>query len=159
MAEDTRTLQWLDVTGDSRRPYAGSRRGGWVNEAQAKAMVAALEGHVKRKLTVGVVAPYAAQAAVIEHMASKRIGEEALAGVDFVSGTAHRLQGDERDVILFSTSLTPNMPKRSANWIEQERNLINVAVSCARRMLLVAGHPDLDELAVRNFSAFFFFPK
>ena len=141
----SRTLQWLDITSLSRRPRPGRRRGGWVNEEQAEAIVSALEIHVERGLTIGVVAPYAAQAALIQRMAEKRIGKEALDELDFISGTAHRLQGDERDIILFSTALTPNMPKRSADWIEQERNLINVAVSRARRMLLVTGHPEMNE--------------
>ena len=138
-----RALVWRDVAGDSRRPRG---RGGWVNEAQARTTVELLEDLIKPELTIGVVAPYAAQGVLIDHLIrqSQRIGEDLLAETDFVCGTAHKLQGSERDIVIFSSTLTPNMPSGAANWIEQERNLMNVAVSRARRMLVVVGHPDLD---------------
>ena len=134
-----RALVWRDVTGDSRRPRG---RGGWVNEAQARVTVDLLEELIDPELTIGVVAPYAAQGALIDHLARQKIGEDLLAETGFVCGTAHKLQGSERDTIIFSSTLTPNMPPGAANWIEQERNLMNVAVSRARRMLVVVGHPD-----------------
>ena len=136
-----RALVWRDVTGDSRRPR---RRGGWVNEAQARATVELLEELIEPEMTTGVVAPYAAQSELIEHLARRKIGEDLLAETGFVCGTAHKLQGAERDLVIFTSTLTPNMPLGAAAWIEQERNLMNVAVSRARRMLVVVGHPDLD---------------
>ena len=38
------------------------------------------------------------------------------------------------------------MSSNGARWIERERNLINVAVSRARRALVVLGHPQIGEL-------------
>ena len=140
-----KSIVWKDVEGDSHRPRRGSGRGGWVNDAQAKATVELLASLAQQELTMGVVAPYAAQAELIDRMARGDIGDDLLSEVNFVSGTAHKLQGDERDIIIFASTLTPNMPARSAKWIEQERNLINVAVSRARRMLLVVGHPALED--------------
>lgn len=136
-----RALVWQDVAGDSRRPRG---RGGWVNEAQARMTIDLLKDAIDPESTIGVVAPYAAQGALIDHLARKAIDEDLLAETRFVCGTAHRLQGSERDTIIFSSTLTPNMPPNAANWIEQERNLINVAASRARRLLVVVGHPDLD---------------
>ena len=143
-AED-RALVWRDVDGLSRRPR---RRGGWVNESQARATVELLAELIVRQPTIGVVTPYAAQGVLIDHLARRRIDEDLLQESSFVCGTAHRLQGSERDIVIFASTLTPNMPRGAANWIEQERNLMNVAVSRARRMLVVLGHPDLD--AVRS---------
>ena len=82
-----RALVWRDVAGDSRRPRG---RGGWVNEAQARTTVELLEDLIKPELTIGVVAPYAAQGVLIDHLIrqSQRIGEDLLAEVDFVCGTA-----------------------------------------------------------------------
>ena len=147
-----RALVWRDVAGDSRRPRG---RGGWVNEAQARTTVELLEDLIKPELTIGVVAPYAAQGVLIDYLIRKnqRIGEDLLAEVDFVCGTAHKLQGSERDIVIFSSTLTPNMPPGAANWIEQERNLMNVAVSRARRMLVVVGHPDLDPKRSRTLAS------
>ena len=136
-----RALVWRDVDGESRRPRG---KGGWVNVSQARATVDSLVELMGPQSTIGVVTPYAAQGELIDHLARQKVDEDLLAGSDFVCGTAHRLQGSERDIVIFASTLTPNMPRGAANWIEQERNLMNVAVSRARRMLVVLGHPDLD---------------
>ena len=136
-----RVLTWHDVSGDSRRPRD---RGGWVNEAQGRKAVELVRDALSPDRSIGVITPYAAQGALIAHLATQKIDDAALADADFISGTAHKLQGSERDVIIFATTFTPNMPSGAAKWIEKERNLINVAASRARRHLLVIGHPDLD---------------
>ena len=142
--EGKRVLVWRDVVGDARRPRRGEKRprGGWVNEEQAKAAAKIVEDLIEPGVTVGVVAPYAAQGDYVDHLVRRKMSEEALREARFVSGTAHRLQGSERDAIVFVSTLAPNMPSTSAGWVEQERNLINVAVSRARRVLVVIGHPE-----------------
>ena len=136
-----RVLMWHDVSEESRRPRG---RGGWVNPGQASMAVRLVKDSLAPNRSIGVIAPYVSQARTIEDMAKNAIDESALAEAKFVSGTAHKLQGAERDVIVFSTTFTPNMPQASARWIQSERNLINVAVSRAKRHLIVIGHPDLD---------------
>lgn len=136
-----RVLAWHDVLGDSRRPRD---RGGWVNEAQARKAVELVQDSISPHRSVGVITPYAAQGVLIDHFAKREIDDAVLADANFMSGTAHKLQGSERDVIIFATMFTPNMSHGAAQWIEKERNLINVAVSRARRHLLVIGHPNLD---------------
>ena len=56
-------------------------------------------------------------------------------------GTAHRLQGNEREVVVFSTVVAPGISPRTAQWVERERNLVNVAASRAQRAFIVVGHP------------------
>ena len=63
-----------------------------------------------------------------------------------MSGTAHRLQGAERDAIFLSSVLSPSISKSGVRWIEKERNLLNVGVSRARRALVVLGHPLIGDL-------------
>ena len=148
-----RALTWRDVHGESRRPRG---RGGWLNENQARETVGLLDELIdpeNPRTTIGVVTPYAAQGELIDYLARKKIGEELLGESNFVCGTAHRLQGSERDIVIFASTLTPNMPLTAANWIEQQRNLINVAVSRARRMLVVLGHPDLDAERTRTLAS------
>ena len=96
--------------------------------------------------TVGVVTPFTAQARLIDQIAKTQFGQDFLDDIDFVSGTAHRLQGDERDAVILSSVLSPGMSKSGARWIEKERNLLNVAVSRARRALIVLGHPLMGDL-------------
>ena len=138
-----RAIYWYDILGTAERPASGS----WVNRAEAAETVRQLHGVIDSGYkTVGVVTPFTAQAQLIGQIARRRFGEDYLNDIDFVSGTAHRLQGDERDAIILSSVLSPGMASSGIRWIEKERNLLNVAVSRARRALVVLGHPDIEEL-------------
>ena len=143
MPSNERRIGWIDVRGEVRRGGAGS----WTNIAEAEVAVlqiAAMVRHAGR--SVGVVTPFSAQAALIQRLARRdeQLGDERLDAADFCCGTAHRFQGGERDTIVFSAVLTPGIPQRTAAWVEQEKNLINVAVSRARQSLVVLGHPEID---------------
>jgi very-short-patch-repair endonuclease len=54
-------------------------------------------------------------------------------------GTAHKFQGDERDVIIFSPVVSKGMTVAAAAWVEKPPNLINVAVTRAREALFLVG--------------------
>ncbi len=133
---EQQALVWTDIAGKAER-----RGSSWINEAEAVAVVERLEyiasreaAHItaeERKPTVGVVTPFSAQAKYIVSLVQGL-------GQDVKVGTAHTFQGDERDIMLFSTVLTPNVP---SNWVENTRNLINVAVSRARSSLMIFGYP------------------
>ena len=145
-----RAISWIDVEGVAERPKDGS----WVNKSEA-------EQTVKRILdvlgagykNVGVVTPFVAQANLITKIAQKRLSRDTLDEIDFVCGTAHRLQGDERDVVVISSVLSPGMSKSGIRWIEKERNLLNVAVSRAKQALVVIGHPSIGELGSPTLSS------
>ena len=142
-ARRDRAICWYDVDGAAERPATGS----WLNRAEAEQTVKQLRGVIESGYnTVGVVTPFAAQAQLIDQLAKRQFGPDLLDEMDFVSGTAHRLQGDEREVIVLSSVLSPDMSKSGARWIEKERNLLNVAVSRARRALIVLGHPLIGDL-------------
>ena len=138
-----RAIYWCDVDGAAVRPAIGS----WLNQAEAEETVKQLRGAIESGYkTVGVVTPFTAQARLIDQIAKTQFGQDFLDDIDFVSGTAHRLQGDERDAIVFSSVLSPGMSKSGTRWIEKERTLLNVAVSRARRALIVLGHPLIENL-------------
>jgi len=132
-----RGLHWVAVDGNSTRASGGSH----VNQAEAKAVVDWLVSHRTHGATYGVVTPFAAQAGLIGDLMRKRLDNEAMQAIEFVSATAHRLQGAERDVILFSAVVGPQTPPSTASWVEAERNLINVAVSRARCAFIAFGNP------------------
>jgi len=138
-----RAIYWCDIDGAAVRPATGS----WLNQAEAEETVKQLRGAIESGYkTVGVVTPFTAQARLIDQRAKTQFGQDFLDDIDFVSGTAHRLQGDERDAVILSSVLSPGMSKSGARWIEKERNLLNVAVSRARRALIVLGHPLMGDL-------------
>ena len=142
MPRDQRIIGWVDVPGSATRGAAAS----WTNAAEAKQAVQQITALLKAGCrSVGVVTPFAAQAALIERMAQsdENLGSERLAACDFSCGTAHRFQGGERDAIVVSAVLAPGTPRQTAAWVERERYLINVAVSRARQSLVVLGHPEI----------------
>lgn len=66
--------------------------------------------------------------------------EEALKkeGLDHVAcGTVHAFQGDEKDVVLFSTAISDSTQAGTYEWLKNNRELINVAASRAKDQLIV----------------------
>lgn len=81
--------------------------------------------------TIGVITPFVNQRNLIE----KALEQENIKNVD--CGTVHAFQGDEKDVILFSTAITENTFVGTYNWLKNNKELINVATSRAREQLIV----------------------
>jgi len=86
------------------------------------------------KKVVGVVTPFSRQAKVIE----KHLNRHGITGLTV--GTVHRLQGDERLLILFSTVYGEN-DLADGKFYDQSNNMLNVAVSRAKDSFIVFGHP------------------
>jgi hypothetical protein len=125
-----RGMSWHDVPG---RTEPG-RTGSVVNEPEARAVVDWLTAADPSVLnSVGVVTPFRAQANLIHRL----IGAAGLPPVEV--GTAHTFQGGERDTILFATVLSDGIRPGTVAWLESQRNLVNVAVSRAKRQLIVFG--------------------
>ena len=59
-----------------------------------------------------------------------------------VCGTVHAFQGDEKDVVLFSTALTDQTGSGTYNWLKNNKELINVATSRARDKLVVLANSE-----------------
>ena len=141
--QSDRAIYWHDVDGSAVRPATGS----WLNQTEAEQTVKQLRGVIESGYkTVGRGNSVHRAAKLIDQIARRQFGQDFLDDFGFVSGTAHRLQGDERDAIVLSAVLCPGMSSNGARWIEKERNLLNVAVSRARRALIVLGHPLIGEL-------------
>ena len=139
------SILWQDVTGESER---GDNGRSWCNPAEAEEVVRHLTHLVRSDLTVGVVTPFRGQADRIRRLAQTRISRDTLGEAGFLSATAHSFQGDERDAIVMSCVVSPDMNQRNRHWIEHTRTLINVAVSRARRSLIVIGHPEIGQLGI-----------
>ncbi len=130
---NVRGLSLVEVPGRTRR----GETGGAHNPEEADAVVAWVLAHLDEPGTLGVVTPFAAQAALITTRLRTALGASAWDAKNVTVGTAHRFQGDERDVMLFSTVLAADANPGTARWVEEQRNLVNVAVSRARRALVV----------------------
>ena len=135
-----RAVEWVRVSGRSAR---GPRGRSWINrdEAQtvAREIAQALPTYKGLGCSVGVVTPYGAQVEMISGLLSGMLAPEDLESITVA--TAHRFQGDERDVMYFSQVVDRSMPERQVRFAA-DPNLINVALTRARRRLVVIG--DLD---------------
>ncbi len=122
-------------------------RGGAYNPAEADAVVRWIRDHPDEAGTLGVVTPFAAQAQAIEQRLRRAIGTDAAARIRV--GTAHRFQGGQCEVVLFSPVVSADAGPGTLRWVEDQRNLVNVAVSRARRALVVvADVAAIESLAV-----------
>jgi superfamily I DNA and/or RNA helicase len=132
-----RGLHWEQVRGRTEPGHAGSA----INQAEAEAVVAWVLDHIGEEGTLGVVTPFTAQADLIDRLLRRALREHEYESRKITVGTAHRFQGGECDVVLFSTVLSNGAQPRTATWLQKESNLINVAVSRARRALIVSATP------------------
>ena len=132
-------VTWHDVKGQTERPRVGSAE----NTAEAHKVVSLLQDIVDRArhehISLGVVTPFRAQANAIRTLAEKTIDSASLKALGVSIDTAHRYQGDERDVMIFSPVISRNAPESTLNFIKADRNLFNVAITRARSELHIVG--------------------
>ncbi len=118
---------WIDI------PATGDARGHWIpaEGEQAQKMLRALRSRYGVDARqIFVVSPFRDVADGIEKLLREFPGVR--------GGTVHTAQGKESDVVLFILGGNPAKPS-AKQWAAQRPNLINVAVSRARRRLYVIG--------------------
>ena len=112
----------VQVSGESIKPSQG---GSWINPKEAtvvKEVIQELKSNPKNNsLEIGVVTPYRKQADLITDELTK---EGLIAGVSI--GTAHIYQGQEKDIMIFSTVVSNGIDSNSALWLSKPPNLLNV---------------------------------
>lgn len=87
-------------------------------------------------LSVAVLSPYRDQTNALSKATIQTLTQAEIERHNMVSGTAHSLQGDERDVVILSTVIDPNFHHASLRFLE-DPNLFNVAITRAKRRLVV----------------------
>ena len=132
-----RAIEWVRVAGQAARGPRGLSR---INRVEAEAVVRQVSGELANcrspDLSIGVVTPYSAQAELVGELLAAEIGRN---GVEPMTiATAHRFQGDECDVLYFSPVVDQSMTSGQLRFAA-DRNLINVALTRARRRLVIIG--------------------
>ena len=88
------------------------------------------------RLSVGIVTPFSKQARLIR----SELYKQGLNGLTV--GTVHSLQGDERFVVIFSSVYGEN-DHSTGKFYDSGPNMLNVAVSRAKNVFIVFGHPEI----------------
>lgn len=90
---------------------------------------------------IAVITPFVNQRKLIE----EQLKECNINNV--VCGTVHAFQGDEKDVILFSTALSERTTTGTYGWLKNNKELINVATSRAKdKLIVLANGKELERL-------------
>ena len=88
---------------------------------------------LNREKQIGVITPFANQKACIQEM----IDERGLTNI--ACGTVHAFQGDEKDTVIFSLSITEQTGEKTYGWLKNNKELLNVAVSRAKEQFIIMG--------------------
>lgn len=86
---------------------------------------------LNKEKSIGVITPFVNQRKLIEDA----IKQEHLENIS--CGTVHAFQGDEKDIVLFSTAITEQTQAGTYAWLKNNKELINVATSRAKDQLVV----------------------
>ena len=91
---------------------------------------------------VGIITPFVNQANLINDLLIL-MGRD-----DIKAGTVHTLQGSEKSVIIMSAALSPRTGKKTMEWIKNNHELINVAVTRAKERFVFVGDKEaIDKLS------------
>ena len=133
-------MGYMHIPGKSRRKGSS-----WINKAEAQAIAMWIEKNLSRMEShqdyrnkpigeiIAVLTPYKAQEREIKEALGSQFEEMTV-------GTVHALQGAERPVILYSSVYSPG---DGLSFMNDEVNMLNVAVSRAKDSFLVFGHMDI----------------
>jgi len=124
---------WRHVPGQ----YARGTSGSGYNTAEITAAVAEV-ARLRAEYpdaTVGMVTPLAAQAARLR----RSLESAGLAEAEVPCGTAHRFQGGERNIMVISAVGANGITDRTRNWLVNQANLWNVAITRAKALLVIVG--------------------
>ena len=132
-------LFWHNICGAVPRSSRSA-----VNDVELRAVLDLLDEWARTGLLLrddvdfGIVTPFRLQMERLEKAVRARPWWEQAKG-RLTVGTAHRFQGDERDIMIFSPVVAEGMLPRLVRWVADTDQLLNVAITRARGALHVVG--------------------
>jgi hypothetical protein len=151
LPEKWRGVRWFDVQGEVPEGIRSA-----YNDREIRGVLWLLGKWAQEGLlgeagvSVGVVTPFRAQAdrlqgrmkqtAWWEQLQARSESDTPVEVKGPTVGTAHRFQGDERDLVIFSPVVAPGIDEYTEQWVATTDQLLNVAVTRARASLQVMGH-------------------
>lgn len=136
-------VRWVNVKGNTCRPYLGSA----YNEKEIDCIIEQLKHLIANNYrgSIGVVTPFKAQSERINHALQQEsdLYNSLLTNNMFLADTVHKFQGDERDLIIFSTVISSGVLPGAISFLKNTGNLFNVAITRAKSTLIIIGDEDL----------------
>ncbi len=135
--KEWRGLYWVDASiGEAERHNSS-----WINRGEVELSYQLIQNILQNlqnwnlgsSISIGVVTPFRQQADLLRYRLQNQ-------NADITVGTAHTFQGDEKDIIVFSTVIAPGVEAGALKWLKQTENLLNVAITRARLSLFVVGN-------------------
>ena len=123
-----------------------STEGSYVNSINMKIVVSQVEKALKRgRRSIGIITPYRKQALLIEE--NLRFVLEEYPDADVQTGTIHKFQGKEKDIIIYDLTFSPSNDGRIPKTYDGDHNstaakLLNVAMTRAEGFFIVVGDVD-----------------
>ena len=129
-------LCWISINGQAKVAEHGSI----CNEMEALQIVKTIMKYrlnwENQEFNIGVISPFRGQVQLIQSLLKKKCPY-----VQILVDTAHRFQGDERDIILMSLVVTPHSSKRQFEFA-MDAQLMNVSLTRAKQRLWIYSHPQ-----------------
>lgn len=130
-------IYWYDLKGKGQRPGPGNI----YNIEEADKVVEMMLDFIldyKNTLTYGVITPFTKQETLIKNKIIKQIKPDSADKIDLTIGTVYKFQGDEKDIIIYSPTVTKGLPEGTINFVNN-KNLMNVAITRAKQKLVIVG--------------------
>jgi very-short-patch-repair endonuclease/RecA/RadA recombinase len=130
-------IMWNNVKGrtvHSKSPYNVEEANKTIE--QVVEIIEKINKSNLKNVSLGIVTLFRAQMELIIDKIKKL---DQIKDMDITVGTAHRFQGDEKDIIIFSPAISDKVKQTTLNWIHSTNQLLNVAITRARSGLIIVG--------------------
>ena len=132
---DGKQLEYVQVHNN----FFGKERNSY--QAEALAVVEYIKNNNLDANNVSIITPFRNQAALINEELAKR-------NLNVRCGTVHKVQGSENKTIILAPGIGLKSSKKTYDWLANNKELINVAVTRAQeKLVLVADDKALEALS------------
>ena len=114
---------------------------------EVKKIIEILRREELKNKSIGIITPFVVQKKLIE---KEIYNSDEFKKLDITIGTIHTFQGNEKDVVIFSTAISNYTKLGAYRWIKYNKELINVAMSRAKnKFIVISNEKALETLHSR----------
>lgn len=113
-------------------------------EEECSTIIHVLKNDEYKNKKIAIITPFVNQANLI----NKKLQEEKMTNV--FASTIHKVQGSEYDVIFLSFALAQTTSSKTFDWVKDNKEITNVAVTRAKKELLICADKNAIHLLSKN---------